>query len=293
MKFGQSRFVATNALLIDRAAEFGTLIVVHRGTAVGSVVENTPEAVHAAVASGGDVIEIDVVGSTDEEFFAFHDGNEPRLLGTATNLRTFTAAQIRAHSYIHSDRPGRPARIATLLDLLRGVPSGTLINVDRSWSWWESLLPALDTVDMHDQLLLKCFASDADRVQVLRAHPVKYPFIAICTTVEQAHRHLGDPELNTVGVELIARDGKSPFLDPTVIASLHTRNALVLVNAEVLSTGVDLFAGHDDERALLQSPTEGWGPLFDLGVDAIQTDWPWLLRDYRAARKMAERQHEC
>ncbi|RMB61680.1 glycerophosphodiester phosphodiesterase family protein [Tessaracoccus antarcticus] len=279
--FGQARFADTNALLSERAHKVGTLIVVHRGTSAGSVVENTPEAVRAALASGGDVIEIDAVASRDGEFFAFHDGEEARLLGEATNLRLCTAAEIRERRYIHNDRPGRPAHIVGLVELLDGVPAGTLVNVDRSWRWWERLLPALDTLRMSNQLLLKCSASHVERINVLRAHPVKYPFIAICSTEEQAHRHLEDPELNTVGVELLAATPESPFLDPAVLSRLRARDALIMVNAEVLATATDLFAGHDDERAVLHSPAEGWGPLFDLGVDAIQTDWPWLLRDYR------------
>ncbi|WNB85167.1 glycerophosphodiester phosphodiesterase family protein [Cellulomonas sp. ATA003] len=284
MTFGQPRFAAVNAVLNQRVDLVGTLIVVHRGTAVGSIVENTPEAVLAAVASGGDVVEIDVVASTDGELFAFHDGTEPRLLGITANLRTLTARQIRDQRYVHVERPGRPARVAGLLDLLAAVPGGTLVNVDRSWDAWRTLLPALDTLDMTGRLLLKCRAGD-EAADVLRAHPVKYPFMPICTTVAQAHQHLDDPDLNTVGVELIAGDATSPFLDADVVAGLHARGAFVMVNAEVLATGLDLFAGHDDERAVLDSPEAGWGPLFALGVDMIQTDWPWLLRDYRAARQ--------
>lgn len=285
MRFGQPRFAAVNAALNDRLAAVGTLVVVHRGTAAGSIVENTPEAVVAALASGGDVVEIDVVASTDGEFFVFHDGNEARLLGTDADLRTLSAREIRSQRYVHVDRPGRAARVAPLLELLAGVPVGALLNVDRSWAWWETLLPALDGLDMTGHLLLKCPARHTGRVDVLRAHPVMYPFLPICTTVEQAHRYLWDPELNTVGVELVATDASSPFLDPGVLAELHARGALVMVNAEVLTTGVDLFAGHDDERAVLDSFEAGWGPLLDLGVDAIQTDWPWLLRDLRAARR--------
>jgi len=285
MRFGQPRFASVNAALNDRAAAVGTLVVVHRGTASGSIVENTPEAVVAALASGGDVVEIDAVASTDGEFFAFHDGNEARLLGGGADLRTLTAREIRDQSYVHVDRPGREARVAPLLELLAGAPADALINVDRSWDWWETLLPALDGLDMAGRVLLKCRARDAGRVDVLREHAVKYPFLPICTTVEHAQRYLSDPELNTVGVELVATDASSPFLDAALVADLHARGVFVMVNAEVLSTGVPLFAGHDDERAVLDSPEAGWGPLFDLGVDAIQTDWPWLLRDHRAARR--------
>ncbi|QCU77012.1 glycerophosphodiester phosphodiesterase family protein [Citricoccus sp. SGAir0253] len=284
---GQARFRDVNTRLRRRMDEVGTLIVVHRGTAVGSVAENTPAAVAAAVASGGDVVEIDVVRSTDGEFFAFHDGEEPRLLGTEADLRTLTAAEIRVQRHVHVDRPGRPSRVAGLRGLLTGMPPGTLVNLDRSWDWWEALLPELDRLGMAGQLLLKCRAEDGDRVAVLRDHGVKYPFLPICTTVDQAFAHLDDPDLNTVGVELLTRDPAGPFLQDGVVAELHARGVLVLVNAEVLSTGVDLFAGYDDERSVLGDPGEGWGPLFDLGVDAIQTDWPWLLRDYRSSRRRA------
>lgn len=287
MMFGQPRFAAVNSRINQRIDDVGTLIVVHRGTSSGSIVENTPAAVTTAVTSGGDVVEIDTISSADGDFFVFHDGNESRLLGITTDIRRLTAAEVRAQRYVHVDRPAKPVRVAGLRELLTGMPEGTLINLDRSWAWWESLLPELDLLQIPGQLLLKCHADDVDRVAVLRAHPVKYPFLPICSTVEQAFTHLGDPDLNTIGVELLARDSASPFLDRRIIADLRSRGALVLVNAEVLTTGTDLFAGYDDERSILGSPDEGWGRLMDLGVNAIQTDWPWLLRDYRSARQRA------
>jgi Domain of unknown function/Glycerophosphoryl diester phosphodiesterase family len=282
---GQPQFATVNALLAERLAQRGTLIVVHRGTASGSVVENTADAVTAAVASGGDVVEIDVSASTDGAFFAFHDGTEPRLLGIDANLTTLPTAKVRTLTYQNVHRGGRPARVEPLLGLLARFRGGPLFNIDRSWPWWPSLLSALDRLDMAGQLLLKCAADDEERVALLRAHPTKYPFIPICATLEQARRHLGDPILNTVGVELLATAPDSSFLDPAVIAGLQACGVLVLVNAEVLDNDVDLFAGHDDEVAVLDRPEHGWGPLFDLGVDAIQTDWPWLLRDYRERRR--------
>jgi hypothetical protein len=281
---GQARYAEVNAQLRARLAERGTLVVVHRGTGIGSVVENTAAAVTAAVASGGDVVEIDVSASTDGDFFTFHDGTEPRHLGIEANLTTLTTARVRQLVYRHVDRPGRPARVEPLLELLARFRGGPLFNVDRGWPWWETLLPALDGLDMAGQLLLKCDADADDRVALLRAHGVKYPFVPICRSIGQAERHLDDPDLNIVGVELITTGPDSPFLDRAVVAGLRARGALVLVNAEVLDNGVDLFAGHDDEAAVLGAPERGWGPLFDLGVDAIQTDWPWLLRDYRERR---------
>lgn len=281
--FGQAKFAAVNAALNARFAQHGTLVAVHRGTGIASVVENTSDAVTAAVASGGDIVEIDVLASADGAFFAFHEGEEQRLLGIDADLRRMAAAEIDVLSYVHADRPGRTVRVERLLELLARFRGSTLFNVDRSWGWWAELLPALDTLDMAGQLLLKSWAND-DHVRLLREHPVKYPYLPICASIEEAHAHLDDPDLNIVGVELLAIDQDSPFLDPATIAELHRRGAFVLVNAEVLTTGVPLFCGVDDEVSVLGSPAAGWGRLFELGVDVIQTDWPWLLRDYRAGR---------
>lgn len=281
--FGQRQFAGNNTLINARFAEFDTLIAVHRGTGIGSIAENTASAVTAAVASGGDIVELDVIASADGDFFAFHDGNEPRLLGIEANLRSLPTKQISALSYVHLNRPGRIARVEPLLDLLAAFPGGPLLNIDRSWPWWGTLLPALDKLSINEQLLLKCPA-DHQQVELLRRHPVKYPFIPICRTLTQAHQYLEDPSLNTVGVELLTSDLDGPFLDPSTIADLRNIGVFTMVNAEVLNTGTDLFAGYDDEVAVLCSPDQGWGLPLDLGVDVIQTDWPWLLRDYRNVR---------
>ena len=90
------RRTSPGRLLARRLAEHGTLVVAHRGTAVGSIAENTRAAALAALASGADVVEIDVATSADGEFFAFHDGAERRLLGIDENLTRLAARQIEA-----------------------------------------------------------------------------------------------------------------------------------------------------------------------------------------------------
>ena len=277
---GQSHFAGVNRLIEDRLRAVGTLIVAHRGTAIASVVENTAAAVLAAFASGSDVVEVDVTAAADGAFFAFHDGEEQRLLGITSNLTTMAAQHIRDLRYRHVERPGRPAPVEPLMGLLDSFRGSALFHLDRSWPWWPALLPALDELDMQQQLLLKSPA-DTGHVQVLRRHPTKYPYMPICRTLAQAHQHLEDPQVNTVGVELLAEDASSPFLNPEVIAGLRARGVFTLVNSEVLTTGRALFAGYDDELSVLIDPQAGWGPMLELGIDAIQTDWPWLLRDHR------------
>lgn len=268
----------------------GPLIMAHRGTAAGSVAENTPEAARAAMASGADLVEIDVIRSRDGEFFTFHDGEEKRLLGEDVDLLGLRAEEIEQRRLIQVDRADRPAQIPRLRELLDALPPEVPVNLDRSWPWWDTFLPWLEQVPRADQLLLKCPAQETRASEMLRHHERPYPFIPICRTLEEAEELATDPQLNTVGAELIASSTAHPALDRARLDQLRHaaaeavpgRELLIMVNSEVLSSGVPLFAGYDDERAVLESPAAAWGPLFDLGVDIIQTDWPWLLHSYRS-----------
>lgn len=284
--FGASMHSQMNALLNAMFDRVQTAVVVHRGTGHGSIPENSSGAVRAALASGGDMVEIDVTGSTDNYYFAFHDGYEAERLGLFNqNLQGLPAHEIRELSYVWHDRPGRRAPVEPLSEVLGKFRGDTLFSVDRSWWRWPSLLLALDSLRMPRQILLKCPSWEFDAIERLQAHSTKYPFMPICGSVEEADRVLALDQLNLVGLELITHTSESPWFDPDVIAGYHAKGLFLLVNTVTLTTGIPLFGGLEDEQAVLGSPDEVWGPIFDLGFDAIQTDWPWLLRDYRERRR--------
>ena len=85
---------------------------------------------------------------------------------------------------------------------------------------------------------------------------------------------------------LIAHDDDSPWFDDSVMEQLHRDHLLTWVNSETLTTGIPLFAGHDDEKAVAESPSAAWSRLLDLGVDAVQTELPWLLYHLRSRREL-------
>jgi glycerophosphoryl diester phosphodiesterase len=283
--FGQAQFATSNSRINQLFADVGVAIVAHRGTGHASIAENTALSVKAAMLSGADMVEIDVSASSDGEFYCFHDGYEAELLGFEANLQSLTSAEIDRASHIWVDRPGRRVRIERLLPLLatfRGTPA--VFNVDRSWWRWPQLLQSLAGLDMVDQLVMKCPAWEESALHRLRDFDVKFPFIPICGSPEDVYRTVGDPAINTVGVELITTTRHHPWFSPSVIEEFHNLGVFCFVNTETLTTGIPLFADYDDELAIQDSPVAAWGPLFDLGVDAVQTDWPWLLRDYRSLR---------
>ena len=280
--FGQPRFAAMNGLINDVFETEKVLVVAHRGSAGGSVTVNTDLGIRAALLQGAGMVELDVSASRDGEFYCFHDGYEAEVLGFETNLQSLHSSEIDRASYIWIDRPGRIARVEPLLPLLRKFKdTRALFNIDRSWWRWPNLLKALDGLYMAHQLLMKCPAWEEAALERLRAFDVKFPFVPICATPEDVYRVVNDPRLNTVGVELITNTREHPWFSRSMVKEFQQLGVFVFVNTVTLTTGVPLFGGLDDELAISRSPREAYGPVLALGVDAIQTDWPAIVRDYR------------
>ncbi len=284
---GKARYAQMNALINDRLATAGTLVVSHRGCASGIAVPETALAIAGAFASGADIVNIDVSSSSDQTYYCFHDGYEAELLGVEDNIQTLTAAQIDKLSYIWVDRPTQPQRVAKLLPLLKKFADDGLFILDRSWWRWPHLLQTLEMLQMPDRLILKCPAWEENALDQLRRFDVKYPFIPICANPSEAALVIDDPAINTVGAELITTSREHPWFTRAAIDDLHGQGVFCMVNTLSLPTGVPQFADLDDTLAITESPQAAYGPIFDLGIDAIQTDWPWLVRSYRDAHKPA------
>lgn len=261
--------------LVERVGS--PLVIAHRGTTLGSVPDNTVRAAIAALRSGADVVEVDVIRSTDGEFYLFHNGYEGKHFAGAEDLRTLTAAEIDALSYCWQGERGtvRPTR---LLDLLHALPDAWL-NIDRSWSYWPELLDLLTAAGAARRVLLKS-PPEPGALAALAAHPTPFLYYPIVRTPEQFAEVRSVPGLHLVGAEVLAAAPEDPYADPAEVAALAAEFPLVQVNALNLENGARLYLGHDDETALFEGPEAGWGPLVRSGATAIQTDWPHLLREH-------------
>lgn len=284
--YGASVHEDTNALLNGLVAAQRPLIAAHGGVAVGSIPSNTALAVRAALLSGADLVKIDVSSSVDHTFFAFHDGFESEFLGVERNIQTMTAAEIGELTYRWKDRPGHRVGVERLVGLLtqfKGRPM--MFALDRSWWRWPTLLRVLDGLGMPEQLLLKVPGWEHAAIDRLRQHRTKYPVLAICATLAEVQDlPIHDADVNIVGVELIAHDEDYPWFQRDVIEHLHRDRLLTWVNSETLSTGIPLFGGYDDEKAIAESPSAAWSRIMDLGITAVQTELPWLLHHLRDRR---------
>ncbi|WCC80911.1 glycerophosphodiester phosphodiesterase family protein [Cutibacterium equinum] len=276
---GHARYAETNSQLIDLLEADHPAILVHRGSGRASIVENTCKGIKAAITEGADIVEIDIVASTDGDYYLFHDGYEPMAFGIKDNLTTLSTAELEKLNYSWALMEPGSYPLERLDTVLEKFPS-TIFNIDRSWRWWPDLLSYMAERSSVGHLTVKCHASDETALQALGGHDAKFPFIPIVTSPEQVDRIAADVTLNTVAFELLAPDLNHPFADPSYLDSLRERGFGLMLNAINLADAVPLYAGFDDETSVLDDPDKGWGELRRRGADIIQTDWPSLLKNY-------------
>lgn len=287
-RFGRPEHAEINRDLARAGAGHRPLVAVHRGTFGGTIVENTAAAVAAAVRRGGDLVEIDVVASTDGELFCFHTGYEPYHFASPTggevipDLSTLSSDEIDRLRY-HWIDPEQP--VERLTTVLRTQPT-TLLNLDRAWDHWEHLLPVISADPRPGRFLLKSPVVE-ERLDLLEASEIAFPYMGMVRTTDEVDALLSRERLNLVAVEVIADGPDHPFCRPDVLADLKEQGLLVWANSLNLADGLQRYAGHDDVTSVLSDPELGWGTMIDLGIDIIQTDWPDLLAAHLRERGLA------
>lgn len=286
--FGQKRFSGVNSRLNAAFADKHVLIAAHRGSWHGNVIQNTSRAYRAAIMMGADMLETDTTISKDGTVYSLHDGVEPVLLGLSWNAMHLTQAQIESQTCHNSLGVPCLQKVETLDTVFDNLKNGELINIDRSWRARGKVLEVLDQhPHMLSQALVKAPLRERQVLEQLNAHEKKYMFMPICYSLSDVKEALAYENINTVGVELIAKNRDSEMFSKEAIRYIHEQGLFCWVNALVI-TDYDpeeaLYAGLDDDVSINEGPEKGWGALMDMGIDLIQTDWPSLLRDYRRAR---------
>lgn len=259
-------------------------LLCHRGFGRGSVAENTAAAVRAAAMSHADIVEVDVIRSSDGEFFLFHDGQEPRHFDdgapvSGRRLFELTAEEIGTLSY-QWQLEGL-ARVERLEDVLTALPDIPL-QIDRSWRWWPELFPVLRSSGRLDTLHLKS-PVNAEALRALEAEGPDLQFAAIISSLEEIEQVKGY-DINLVGYELLAESLDAELADRELIERLKAEGRYVQLNALTLPEGQILFAGLDDHLSITEGPDAGWGRILDFAPSLLQTDWPHLVWEYMRSR---------
>lgn len=283
MTLGQERFKEINAPLSRRLKEKNCLIAVHRGSWGGNIIQNSIPAYDIAFQMGADMVESDVNATTDGVLYSFHDGNERNVLGVDKCIKQMSSQEVDALRPINTTNAPCSRTINRLSEILEHLSHGELLNIDRAWDIFPQLTALLDRYQSAPyQVLIKAPVQD-DALRVLAEHPVKYMFMPICYSLSDVRKVLAMPEINTVGIEMIAFTKDSELFQDESIRFVHDHNLFTWVNAITLGdvTSKALYGLLDDDVSVIKGPDYGWGKLFEKKIDILQTDWPALLYAYR------------
>lgn len=267
-----------NEQIRKRIQENKILIAAHRGTCGGNVVQNTSLAYKNALLHGADMIEVDAAMTTDGVFYAFHNGEEKIEYGIEQDIRTLSSEEVDGMFTLNSLGSRTKQKAERLEEVLERFKNKCLINIDRSWFYWDEIIEVIKKSDMKEQVLLKSGVEE-ELLQKLEEKGDGIMYMPIMKDINEwdiVKKH----DINVAAAELIFEDLESPFLDAEFMKELHDLGIAPWVNAITLDDDTVLSGKLDDNNAIKNSFEENWGKLIDLGFEIIQTDWPALVKGF-------------
>ena len=257
----------------------GVLIAVHRGLNGGNVIQNTVLACKNALLHGADIVEIDVSKSKDGVLYAFHDGNELRVLRCEKSIYDLTSKEIDKLQCMNSTNAFDGQYLERVEYILNELKGKCFINVDRAFvKSWEETIDLINKMNMYDQIILK---ADFDKkyFEVLEEKGSNIMFMPIVRTMEQ-WREVKKYNLNIVAIEIIFETLESELVSKEFMEELREAKVIPWANAITLGQKWNLSARLGDNGAIVEGPEKHYGKMIDLGFKILQTDWPTLIRDY-------------
>lgn len=274
-----------NTALLDKIiSEKKVIVSAHRGQAGTNIIENTVPAFKNALLHGADMVEMDVLKSTDGKYYLFHDGNEMRLIRTGKNVRLMSSDEIEAFDYYNYEGMKSGGKIEKLETALLAIKGKCLINLDRCWQldhksfeYTRGALEIVKKLGMEDQILYKCNVNDFMLDNLEREFP-DIMFMPIVSTIEEMEK-VAAKNINTVAFELLFPHGDEPVVSAENIKRWKNKGYYMWANSINVYDDFVIAAKHDDMRAI-NDGTHAWDFLIERGFDIIQTDWTAVLNNY-------------
>lgn len=286
MMVGKACYQEINKNLNEKLIEKKVLIAVHRGVWCGNIIENTIAAYDASLEMGADLFECDLSVSTDGKLYLFHDGGEWRTLGCEKSILEMSSEEI--DSLMCRNGLGEPSGryLERYEKLLEHFTHGELFNVDRSWGYLEELHETMKKYPYAiSQAIIKTPVEEK-YLEFFDQCPDKYMYMPIVRSMDDVKKVLSYSNINVVGVEAIIPSEESDLFQDENIKWIQEQNLFFWANVITLGNkpAHRLYAGYEDDIALLNDPDLAWGKLIDKGINVLQTDWPFQLNKYRKAK---------
>ena len=256
------------------------MVASHRGKFSSSVIENTSLAFSLAMAEGADMVEMDLARTQDGELVGHHDKTMARLFHRDEKISDFTWKELKELPLYNYVGEICVERLETFGEILDGLKGKALFALDKCWDHWEQVYPMLAERGMVEQAIFKFYIEDEAACRFAQTHPdcLFTPMIKTVEALDQVdslRRHASIPVL-----EIVPKTPEDGIFQPQVFQRLHDSGIKVWCNSLSLARRLVYGAGYDDLKSIRQGGGAGWGVLAQAGVDVIQTDWPYEVRQY-------------
>lgn len=271
--------------IIQATKQHPFLIMAHRGFRGGNIIENTRQSAQLAFMAGADIIELDVCRSKDHVYYVFHSTQEKKMLGLDKHFHDLTSQEIDACYQINSIGMESDYRVERFEDYLEWFPKDKIINIDRSWWYWDdpAFFELIDQYGMTENCFIKnsLWNDGYDYLLKLNQSQQQIPYLPIATCQADYRKVQELENVRLIGIEMILMDPASDLLEADFMAELKANDQIILMDGEKLGRDKPFFFGREDDYSMLVDPDKGWGEMYRLGANVIETDWPNFLNEYR------------
>ncbi len=239
------------------------LITAHR-IATPFAPENSLSALRAAILLGVDIIETDLRLTADGEVVFIHDGEVDRTLEGTGEVSSMTLSEIRAMPMqVPSGIPQGDYSCdrTPTLDEIFGLSAGRIVIDLDVKNTQAGIITAQYMADkgLNGDAFLLCSIGQCDEI---RAAVPDAPIMSRPKEPDEvAGELLYDPPPIMVHV-----DATEAFLTPEIIDSIHSIDAKIFANGMLRA----------DIEAIVAKRLEGYGEMFDEGLDVLQVEYPHL-----------------
>jgi len=240
--------------------------------------ENSLEAMESAISMNVDMLEMDVAKTKDNHLIIMHDKTLDRTTTGKGLVADNTLESIKKLYLKNGANIATKYRVPTLEEALILSKGKILVNLDKSYDYFDEAFQVAKRTGTTKQIIIKGFNKTVDQVVVdfgSKLDSIIFMPVINLDTEPKASQILDDfqSKLKVKAVEIVFSTDTSKVLKR--FSTIKSKGSRVWVN----SLWGTLNAGHEDDAAIKNTDSiYGW--YLKNGVNMIQTDRPQLLIEY-------------
>lgn len=272
--------------LIDRFNDSNgkdVMVIAHRSD-WRNFPENSLEAMESAITMGVDMLEMDVAKTKDNQLIIMHDKTLDRTTTGTGLVSDHTLESIKSLYLKNGACIATKYRVPTLEEALTLSKGKILVNLDKSYEYFDEAFQIAKKTGTTNQIIIKGFNKTVDQVVLdfgSKLDSIIFMPVVNLDTEPKASQIIDDfqSKLKVKAVEIVFSKDTSMVLKR--FSHIKNKGSRVWVN----SLWGALNAEHEDDAAIKNTDSiYGW--YVKNGVNMIQTDRPQLLIEYLKSKDL-------